>query len=402
MTFTQQDILGAINMVRKNIPREEVIALLQRLIREDTTNPPGNEERAGRVLAGWMQKWGIETTLDFIEPGRPNVTGVLKGYGNRPSLLFNGHLDTVPAGQVPWQYDPFAGQIVGNRVYGRGSSDMKGGLAAIAGGVVALSLLKTSLAGDVMVLATVGEEVDSLGARAFKRIGNLAKIGGLIIAEPTGLELVVAEKGALWVELAVYGRTSHSAHPEAGINAVEHMIKLLDYLKQDSSCIKSTPPLFQGPTTSLTTIHGGVKANLIPDYCAATIDIRTLPGQKHTEVENELRAKIDEYQSLYPGLSVKMRIVNNRPPVATGIKDELVTLSQKIGENLWARQMEAKGVSYYTDASVFVEGNNIPFIILGPGEETQAHQPDEYVVIDNVLAAAEFYAVLALLWCGRG
>lgn len=401
MTFTQQDISCAINMVRKNIPREEVITLLQRLICEDTTNPPGNEERAARILAGWMQKWGLETALHFIEPGRPNVTGVLKGAGGRPSLLLTGHLDTVPAGQIPWRYDPFTGQIVGNRLYGRGSSDMKGGLAAIAGGVAALGLLKTFLAGDVLVLATAGEEVDSLGARAFKKTGKLAEIGGIIIAEPTGLELVVAEKGALWVELVALGKTSHSAHPEAGINAVEHMFKLVEYLRQ-SSFTKASHPLFPGTTACLTTIHGGVKANIIPDYCAATIDIRTLPGQKHTEVENELRAKIDEYQSLYPGLSVKMRIANNRPPVATRTKDELVILSQKIGENLWARQMEAKGVSYYTDASVFVEDNNIPFVILGPGEETQAHQPDEYVVIDKVLAAAEFYAALALLWCGRG
>jgi len=276
-------------------------------------------------------------------------------------------------------------------LYGRGASDMKGGLISM---LYAMGLLRKGgivPAGDIVLAATAGEEVDSLGARSFVRDGGLEKVAAAVIAEPTGMDVVVAEKGVLWLELESRGKTAHGSRPELGVNAITGMMEVL--VKLQGYQFASEPhPLLTPPTLNIGTIRGGVKTNVVPDRCVATVDIRTVPGMDHGTLLEDLRA-------LASAADVSVEVLNDRPPVETPQDHPLVVAAVESGRDLFGERPVVRGAAYYTDASVFAP-EGIPFVIVGPGPEEMAHQPDEYVSVASVLGAIDYYAHLAIRFLG--
>lgn len=377
---------------------ERSVAFLQQLIRLNSVNPPGNEDSIARFIATHFADVPRCTVrLVSISPGRSNVEIVLGSpKATLDALLFTGHLDTVSSGDLSnWKHDPFAADLVDEKIYGRGASDMKGGVAAMVLALEALAHADTDLACDVIFLGTAGEEVDQIGARAFLNDGNMKRVGAVVVGEPTNGDLGSAHKGALYLRLSTYGRTAHGSTPEQGVNAVKHLITLVNQIEKHVRLVAPTHALLGPPTLTLTTFSGGIQTNMIPDRAHATFDIRTVPGLDHTFVIRQVQGIIADLTQHLPGFCAEMEVLNDRPPVSTSTEIPLMALARQVYRDISGRQAVFRAANYYTDASVLSVPHQIPTLIYGPGDDRVAHQPDEFIQVEAYLASIHFYYHLA-------
>lgn len=368
---------------------EQVVELTRAMVGFDTVNPPGQEAALAGYLADCLQDLGLAAEVQAIEGERANVIGRVAGSGDADPLILCGHLDTVPIGDVPWQSDPFAAEIRDGKIWGRGTSDMKSGLAAaiVAAGAVAASGAR--LRGDLIIAGTAGEEVDRIGALRLIEAGLLPR-GPLLIAEPSGNDVYVAEKGALWLEIAARGRAAHGSMPELGANAIEHLARVVLALRAEQ-IPHTVHPLLGGPTLNVGTIRGGSKTNMVADNCTVTVDIRTVPGQDHSEIVERVRRVIDRVGSGGSECPTEIRVINDAPPIETPQSDAFVGSVVEAVRSATGRAVTPEGVMYYTDAAALVPALGVPMAICGPGRREMAHQVDEYVEIDRLVEAVEIY-----------
>lgn len=378
--------------------QSELVSLTQELIQAPTSNPPGNEEKAAAIILQKFQSEGITAELIPETPGRANIVARLNGATKAPALLFDGHLDTVPPGdEDAWTHSPYSGALDQNRIYGRGASDMKGGIAAQ---VMAMLLAKRAgiqLPRDLIIAATCGEEVDNLGAHTLRNAGGINDVGAIVIAEPSNNEIFIAEKGTLWLEITTFGRTAHGSMPHLGVNAIWKMHAFMEKMKGFKPSADKHPLLGEA-SFSLNTVDGGFKTNVVPDRCTTTWDGRTVPGQSHADIVASIQDQITQLQNSDAQFKGEIKVIKDLPSVDTAPDNPLVQLAQQVGQELWSRELTPGGVNYYTDAAVLVPGLNLPFIIFGPGEPGLAHQPNEYVEVEKLVAATTFYLLLASRW----
>lgn len=409
--------------------REFAVPFLQSLIRVDTCNPPGNEHCLALLLQEYLCEKGLESRVITVEQGRSNLEAVVASGGGR-KLMFCGHLDTVS----PWtaeagKYPPHGAVIEGGRMYGRGASDMKGGLAAMLLAALSLQQEGIRLGGDLIVLATAGEEVDSCGARHYAEQHNLGELDGLVIAEPTDSRVAVGHKGALWLRITLHGRSAHGSMPHLGLNAVEGMMEVIALLKRHALEWQAHDPVLGSSSLSVNSIAGGVQTNVIADRCIIDVDIRTVPPLLHTELLAGITAKLDGMQQLNAGFRYEVEELLNRSVVYTDAGEELIRtaleLAGRAGEpgqgaicadtcadaehaagtvgtptGGGAVSAAVQGVSYYTDASVLHNHGKLPVLIYGPGDPKLAHQPDEWIDIEAYLESISFYRELAVRFLG--
>ncbi len=378
---------------------KEVVKLTQDLVRIKSVNPPGDELPAAELLAERLKSYGMDVEVVNVAKNRANVVATLRGRGDS-SFMFNGHLDVVPIGEsAAWERDPFCGDIVDGKVFGRGSSDMKGGVAAAA---VAAALIASSgrpLRGDLVITAVSGEETDSIGARHYVEHNSLEGLEGIIIPESTDLDMVVAAKGTVWLELTTFGKTAHSTQPHVGVNAVEHMMALLGEVKDAwNSMHYEKDPYLSPPTINIATISGGVKTNSIPDRCVATVDFRPVPSQTHASILREVQERIAALSRSIPNFRAEVRVINERQPVSTDLNSDLIRKTMELGPPiLGKKEMIPFGVNFFTDAAIFATKSRVPMLVLGPGEYDLrrniylGHQPNEYVRIENLERATRFF-----------
>lgn len=365
----------------------EAVSFLQELIRVNSSNPPGDELKVAHLLAKRCDKIGLDYEMTKLDSNRGNFEIHLKGGGDG-ELFFCAHMDTVLPGETKWTHPPFSGELVGDKLYGRGASDMKSGLAAMFLAIESLYSQNKKPPIDITFLATAGEEVDSCGARRYLENRDIQKVDAIVIGEPTNEKVVVGHKGALWLEIVAVGKTAHGSMPGQGVNAVEKMFevaRIIESLKLDWKI--SRDPLGES-SIAMTKINGGVQTNVIPDHCSLHIDIRTVPPQDHQELFDELQRRLK-------GLDGNFEIneLLNRPSLLTAGSSDIIQSALKIkGES----SSSLHGVSYYTDGAVLNPKSQIPTLIYGPGNEALAHQPDEYVDIQAYLRSIEFYEKLAM------
>jgi succinyl-diaminopimelate desuccinylase len=373
------------------------IPFLQELLRIDSTNPPGNEQRIAQVLASRWERIGLPGKITRLEENRSNFEVRLKGKGEK-TLFFCGHMDTVSPGAKPWDYSPFAGEWVENRLYGRGASDMKSGLAAMMLAMEELYLSGATLHGDLVFLATAGEEVDSCGARHFFENVGMSNVDAIVIGEPTNEKVVIGHKGALWLEIVTYGKTAHGSMPEQGINAIDHMSNVIELIQRYKLAWRvEKPPLGRG-SMAITEIGGGIQTNVIPDQCYIRVDIRSVPPKSHEQLFLELQQQLSELQNNVPGLQVECRKLLDRSAVLTDVDSPIIQTALKIKG---LTDHDCFGISYYTDASVLNSSSSIPTLIYGPGDEKLAHQPNEWVDVGAYLRSIAFYRELAVRFLGE-
>ena len=380
--------------------RDEAVRLLQELVRVDTTNPPGNEAKGAALLAEALEGFGLCPRISDLGSGRANVAAVLEGAGISPPLIYNGHIDVVPVGEERWRHPPFGGEIHGGRLYGRGSSDMKCGVAAMLVAVGALAQQGKKLGGDLVFSAVADEEFGGLGAERFVSEGGTAGAGAVVFSEPTGFKAYIAEKGVYWVELETVGKTAHGAMPHLGRNAILDMQELLGAVKRVP--LPEAPDQRYGSTTmNVGSIQGGVSANVVPDSCRASLDIRIPPGVTIDQVIQEFREAARKAEAAAPGMKTRVTQKAARVPVATAESEKIVRVVLELCEDLLGMRQEAGPTpGYATDASVLCRSGDLPFVIVGPGLEEMAHQPDEYVILEDYLRGIDFYCALAERYLG--
>jgi len=385
-------------MEKKNllsfVKEADVVKFCQEIVRIKSVNPPGDELQAAEYVVSLLKKIGLEVEVIKHSPTRASVLARLKSSRKKPALLYNGHLDTVPVGSEKWIHDPFEGVVSEGKIWGRGTADMKGGLAALMAAAKALAEARVPLQGDLIIAATAGEEADSLGATALAARPDLGPVQAVIIPEPSDNDIYVAEKGAFWLEFTTQGKTAHGSMPEMGRNAIMMMVTLISELGKIAFPYREHP-LLGGFTQSVNTITGGVKTNVVPDQCVITVDMRTVPGQDHRAILKQVEDLIADLSRRIPDFKASFKVTNDRTPIETSPDEPVVqTFADVVAEVVGERPVP-KGVGYYTDAVAFVPVLKAPMIICGPGNAKLAHQPNEHAEISKLVQTAKIYTLVA-------
>lgn len=376
------------------IQETELVRLCQDLVRIKTVNPPGDERESAEFMASFLRQAGLSVEVLSHTPTRASTVARLKGSGQVPALLYSGHLDVVPVGAQEWLHDPFGGEVIEGKLWGRGASDMKGGDAAILVAAKVLAAAKIPLKGDLILVFTAGEEGEQLGANvAAARLAG-ERVQAVVIAEPSYNDVYIAEKGAFWLELTTHGQTAHGSTPHLGRNAIMMMATLLSELDRLVVPYKEHP-LLGGFTRSVNTITGGVKTNVVPDHCEVTVDQRTVPGQDHQAILCQVEELISDLSRRVPGFNASAKVINDRISVASASDEPVVQCLFDIVAEVTGKRPEPKGVAYYTDAVSLVPALKAPLIICGPGDAKLAHQPNEYVEVTKLVESARILTLAA-------
>jgi succinyl-diaminopimelate desuccinylase len=370
----------------RGVLADRIVELARELIAIDTANPPGAELAAAEHLAGWLRSAGIDATVQPFGDGRGNVVARLRGTGERPGVVFSGHLDTVPVGPQEWRHPALGGVVEDGCLFGRGSLDMKGSVAAMAVAVRELHASGAEPAGDVVLAITAGEEIDSCGARLAAESGILGGAGMVVVGEPTNFDVGHAHRGALWVRAEASGHRGHGSQPNRSTNAICRLLEWLHPLDDFEELIGGvSDPLLGRGSVSLNIIEGGDAPNVAPDVATATLDFRTVPGQRHADILQALRSR---------GEHVAISVIRDAPPVFVEEDSPLVRAALDAVESVRGAS-RTRGLPYLTDASAFVDVLGIPAVIVGPGPESRAHTVDEFIEVDALVQAADVFRRIA-------
>jgi succinyl-diaminopimelate desuccinylase len=369
------------------------IQLSRELIAFNTINPPGQELACIDYLENILTSVGIETSVHTFAPGRANLIARIGGSKEKPPLCFTGHVDTVPLGNAKWSVDPFAGEIIDGKLYGRGSTDMKCGVSAFVSAACGMAQQLRDSCGVVLVI-TAGEETGCEGALHLARSGLLGRAGAMVVAEPTSNLPIIGHKGALWLRATMTGVTAHGSMPHLGVNAAYKAARALAILEKFQFNV--APHSHLGlPTLSVGSVHAGLNINSVPDRAEIGIDIRSIPGLDHARIREHLSAELGEDVSLESIVDVGSVWTDPSSTWIQSVYNEVHTLT---GQD----NPKPLTAPYFTDASVLMPAyGSPPTIILGPGEAAKAHQTDEYCSVELIRQATEIYSALAINWCAN-
>lgn len=375
---------------------DTLAALLADLVAIDSVNPdlvPGGagEGAIARYIADWLAAAGLEVHLDEVRPGRPNVIALARGSGGGPTLMLNGHIDTVGVAGMDAPHRP---RVDGGRLYGRGAYDMKAGVAACM--LAAAEACRRGLRGAVLLTAVMDEEYAGVGT-----IDVAARYGAdaAIIAEPTELQLVVAHKGFVWLELETRGAAAHGSIPGAP-DAIIHMGRLLAELGDHNRRLRASPshPLLGSGTLHASLISGGQELSSYPERCLLQLERRTVPGETPALVEAEVAAIVRQLADADPGVQTVVRRGLSREPMTTPADAPLPALIRRHGAELLGHEVAVVGVPYWTDAASLAEAG-IPAVLFGPAG-AGAHAVEEWVDLESARRCVELYTRVIADYCG--
>ena len=358
--------------------RRSPVALLGELIRIPSVNPEGDpgvqepgEARLAEFLESYLRSLGAEAWLQPVLPGRPNVVARFPSdRPGKPRLLLAPHTDTVSVAGMT--IDPFCGRESEGKIWGRGASDTKGPMAAMLTALTRLRDRLPTLSHEIWFAGLMGEESGQHGAKA---LAASEQFDFVIAGEPTDLKTVHAHKGSLWITLEAQGKAVHASAPERGENAIYAMSESIERIR--SAVIPQldqlTHPLLGRTTLSVGTIRGGSKTNIVPDHCEATIDIRLVPGVEPLPI-------VEMIQKAAPGLNLTYQ---SSKPLYTDPAHPLIQKLSALGAS-------PVGAPWFCDAAVF-SAKGMPSVALGPGSIAQAHTADEWILVADLEAGAEFF-----------
>lgn len=349
-----------------------------------TVNGVDDEGKLAWFLADYLKSCGVSAAVREIGPRHANVVGVLEGK-TKEKVLWNGHLDTVPYGKLSeWNSQPEQPVKKCGCIYARGASDMKSGLAAMAYTLGQMKLRGHVPRQTIYFLGTCDEEKGGAGAEQAVRESLMEDVSLLLVGEPTDCRIGIAQKGCVWLKLQVHGRTSHGAYPEQGVNAVEYGLAFFQELKERMAAYRHE--LLGSPTVQITSISGGVAPNMTPDEAELMLDIRVVPGMDAEQIlkwSQEIRETLTSQNG--GRLRIELRLENYRKALETDRRQPWVgkmerALRRETGSVSYA------GVRFFTDASVLTrKRDDVPVLIMGPGQDSLAHKPNEYVEIKKYL-----------------
>ena len=370
----------------------DALSLTRSLLQFDTINPPGRERDCARYAGAMLQDWGYKVDYHEYADSRTSVVARLGGSPKKAPLCLTGHLDIVPLGARAWTKDPFSGETDGDKLYGRGSSDMKAGVAAMLLAARSFSREKNHGAGIVLVL-TAAEEGGCIGSRHLAQTQLLGKAGAMVVGEPTSNYPLVGHKGSVKFHATFKGVGAHGSMPELGVNAIYKAAKALGKL-EGFDFQHPKHPVMGKPTLNVGTIEGGNTVNAVPDAARIGVDIRTVPGMDHDLLLSRIKQLIGE---------ADVDVFSNLPPVWTAPDDEWMRRVFEICKPYVGESPTARTAPYMTDAANLLKVYaGAPTVVLGPGEAAMAHQTDEYCSVERLRQSVEIYEKIILDWCRAG
>ena len=381
------------------IARGDAIALARALVQIDSRNPtlcpdsPG-EGRCAYVLGEVLEEWGFRVDVDESAPGRPNVTGRI-GPMDAPALMLNGHLDVV--GVEGMVHDPFRADIRNARIYGRGSADMKAGIAAMCAATVR-GYQSAGGRRQIIVTAVCDEEYESLGTRAL--LATDIRAEAAIITEPTRLAICPAHRGFAWFDVSLTGRAAHGSRYDIGIDAITHaglLLAELDALEKRRGAGPVHPLLGRG-SLHASTIRGGVGMSTYPEKCELAIERRTLPGETSDIALQEIESACARVKASHPGFDAAVTLRTAQLPSDVSVDAPVVKMLERaiVAEGMPVR---IEGLSAWTDAALF-NAAGIPTVCYGPGDIALAHSAEEFVPVAEIEQATRVLERVVRDWCG--
>ena len=390
------------------IDGERAVALTRQLVRLRSVFEPstgGNETEAAHFIAEVLRESGFTVTVEDAAPGRPNVMADWHGTGfdsaKHKTLMLEGHTDVVTEGDPEsWRYPPFAAELVGGRIYGRGACDMKAGVAAAIVAAEAVKLTLPDLPGRLRLGIVADEEGMMLGIKHFIQQGWAEEVDGVIICEPEDLELCLFQKGALRVEVLATGKMAHGAMPYAGINPVPPLVDFLAGVRELEQSEQTrlgrhehlglpwlTPTILRAPA------RGEAQLNVMPETAYAALDIRTVPGQDHEAIWAALEVLAEQSRG---EAELELTRLEDRPWTETPPDDPLVRALARAYPDVLDSPPRYGGVPGATDGTFLSAWAGVPIVTVGPGAREVPHQRDEYVGTEEIVKAAKLYAAAAV------
>ena len=379
-------------MAAGSLSRPTVLEILQELVRTPSVNPslsPGEahgEEAIAKVAQNWLIANGVKSWLEEAAPGRPNVVAEM-GKGGGPTLVFCAHLDTV--GTKGMTILPFEPKVEGNRVYGRGSYDMKGSAAAVMSATAALA--HTNLLGRVVVALVADEEYASIGAQDFVK---RHKADACVLTEPSEGRLILAHKGFVWAEIVTAGRAAHGSRWDLGVSAIAKMGRIISALENfdQVELRRRVHPLVGPASQHCSLIEGGSGLSTYAEECRLKVERRTLPGESPDRVMQELEEIIRS-----TGEEAQVFCLLDRPPLDCDRESKIATCLREAATAATGATPDEGGVGYWMDAALF-HAAGIPTVNYGPGG-AGAHEAVEWVDLDSVVSCAQVLAGTARRFC---
>ena len=372
----------------------DAVELTRALIRFDTINPPGQEQRCAEHLGSILEAAGYTCAYVPMGEGRANLIARIGGRNDQLPLAFTGHMDVVPLGMRAWSVDPFGGEMKDGKVYGRGASDMKSGIAAFVAAAVEMAPHLARGSGALLVI-TAGEETGCHGAHHIVATARklLGQAGALVVAEPSSNRPLVGHKGALRLKATARGKTAHASMPEQGVNAVYKAARAVARLEGFDFNV-ARHPVMGPPTLNVGWLHGGANINSVPDLAEAGLDIRTIPALSHDRVEAQIASLLGE--------EIEVSRLDEATPVWTDPEDGWMRQVFDTVAAVQGARPKVEAAPYFTDASALTPAwGGIPTVVLGPGPAHLAHQTDEHCEVLRVEEAVAINRQLIDGWLGR-
>ena len=364
------------------------IHALKDLIRINTAND--HEKQAALYLQRFFKNYGISSQLVEYAPDRDNIVAEIDSGQPGPVLVLAGHLDTVALGnRDSWEHDPLSADEVDGEIYGRGSVDMKSGLAAMAIALIEMKDAGLPKKGKVRFLGTVGEELGAMGSEQLTKKGFVDDATAIIVGEPTGGDIVYANNGSIGYTVKSYGKSVHSSMPQAGVNAVANLAK---FLVAEEHAFDDAPasPILGKPVHSVNVFHGGSQLNIIPDYAETQGNIRPVPECNNEDSIARIQKTVDELNK-QPGVDLKLEVQFSFRPVVNDPDSAFVKLVQDAHQQAFGQEPGMNIIHGASDASNYIKAVQCPMLLLGAGDWSLAHQVNEHVEIDNYLKVNETY-----------
>ena len=368
---------------------QDAVSLTRDLLRFDTVNPPGLERDCAHKAAHLLQDAGFSVEFFEYEKDRTSVVARAGGTAGKDPLCLTGHLDVVPLGTRKWSKDPFSGEADGDRLYGRGSSDMKAGVAAMVVAALSFSKKLNNTPGLVIVL-TAAEENGCIGSRHLAALPKLmGKAGAIVVGEPTSNYPMVGHKGSIKFHATFSGVSAHGSMPQLGVNAIYKAAKAIARLEEFQFGVPEHPVMGL-PTMNVGTVEGGSGVNLVPDQASIGVDIRTVPGTDHAVLLKKLKDLLSEGE---------IEVFADSPAVWTEPNEAWVQRVFEICKPILKESPVARTMPYMTDAANLRKVyNDAPTLVLGPGEAAMAHQTDEYCNMERIRQSVAIYEAIIDDW----
>jgi acetylornithine deacetylase/succinyl-diaminopimelate desuccinylase family protein len=382
--------------VDSNIRENEVISLLREIVKVPSSiGIEDGERKVAQIIASYFRSNGIESNIEAVGAGVNIFASVGAGIEGVPSMMLNGHLDTVPAGNM--SVPPFEAMAKEGILYGRGACDMKGGLASMAAALVALKRSQVNINGTVLFAGVSGEESGSPGTRRIVQKGPRTDCA--IVGEPTRLKIALASQGMVYARIVVKGKAAHGSAPWKGINAIEKATKIVACMNKSLPRVLNTKrhKLLGSPSYNIGVMRAGTQPNIVPDQCFMMIDRRIIPGERTDELKREFEMIVEEAKKDDPDVNADVTIDGViMPPMNTPIDARFAKCLIRAVEEVHGKP-ELVGLSGSTDGNLLSEGG-VPSLVFGPGDFDKAHSANESINLEEVVKATKIYAHTALTY----